>query len=336
MPGRGVCLAALAAFIVLAPLVLARELPLLDAPNHLGAIAIWLHHDDPTWGFRDAYALDLRPVPYWGYFGLVRALAVLLPLRVANEIVIGAILCALPAALAFALARHGRSPLLASIAVPLAWSYDLALGFVSYVEGIALLLVAIGALATPPRGRALAGHALLGVAIYFCHPLAFLLWLLALVVWAPRRAPLIAVPGLALFVYAFATSPGRQGTGLAASAFAARWLSPLATLKIFPVRVFDFVDDGWQYALLALTVGTLAALALLAIRSGATTGDDRRPALFAFALLVLAFALPEHLLRPINWWQLSGRLPLVLVLVLPLCLPRARLGRTAHARPRLL
>lgn len=271
-------------------------------------------------------------MPYWGYFGLVRLVASFIPLRVANELVIGAILISLPAALAFALARHGRSPALALIAVPLAWSYDLALGFVSYVEGVALLFVAIGALASPParvHGRWLAGHMALGVAIYFCHPLAFLLWLLALLVWAPRRGPLVAAPALALFVYAFATSPGRHGDGLAASTFAARWLSPLATVKVFPERVLDFVGNRAQYGLLALLVGTLAALALITTRGGATSVGDRRPWWFAGALLVLAFALPEHLLRPINWWQLSGRLPLVVVLALPLCLPRARLGRAA-------
>ena len=131
----------------LAPLFAARYLPLLDAPNHLGAIAIWHHYDDPLFGFSRHYELNLQPVPYGGYFGGVHLLSYLLPIEWANKLFIALVLVALPASLAVYLAAHRRPPVLALAALPLGWSNFMALGFFAFLAGVALLLLALALLA---------------------------------------------------------------------------------------------------------------------------------------------------------------------------------------------
>src|SRR5262245_42252543 len=74
----------------LVPLWGSRYLPLLDLPNHLDAIAIWHRYYDRTWRYSDYYLLNLKPVPYWGYFLPVHWMAYLVPLEVANKIYLSA------------------------------------------------------------------------------------------------------------------------------------------------------------------------------------------------------------------------------------------------------
>lgn len=327
--GRSSALSALLAVCALAslsPLFVAKYLPLLDAPNHLAAIAIWHRFPDPQFGFAEHYELNLHPVPYWGYFGAVHLLAYALPLAWANKVFLALVVVALPLSFAWFLKAHGRPPILGAAGLLLAWNYNMALGFVAYMAGLALFLCACALLARlgdRPSRRLLGANVAVGFGLYFLHPLAFLLWLPTLVVYVPKQAVPIAFLPVLLFLWQLVTSSGHgmKTTGLA---IAGRWNSPAANLAQFFPHLFDFVGSGLR---LGLGIALIASwiLALLLVRRGAAP-RDRRPLLLFSMVVVLYFVLPEHLLRPMNWWMVNGRLAVLVALLAFACVAPGRLS----------
>ena len=327
----GWAVAALCVGFAIYPLFAVRYLPLLDQPNHLGAIAIWHHYGDPRFGFADAYALNIHPVPYLGYYGLVHLLAYLLPLETANKLFLAAVIVGFPLSLRALLRAHGRPEILALAAIPLAWCYEMSLGFTAFLASVVLLLFGFALLARFADARPRPGVGLwlanlgLGIAIYFQHPLGFCLWLVGVLVYARWRAPLLATPSLALFVFQLISSP-HQGlhASAAAAGVAGRWNGLATNLRLLPVHIFDFIRPVHRWLLLAALAACLALAVALTLR--AREGRDRRPLLLVAAMLVLYFILPEHLYRPVNWWMVNGRLILVAVLLAFACVPRGRLS----------
>src|SRR5258707_179564 len=97
------------AFLVLSlascvPIWAARDLPLLDLPNHLASISIWHYYDDPSWDFQRFYELNLVPLPYWIHYLTVHLLTYLTGnVITANKLFLTAYVIGLPlAALVFA------------------------------------------------------------------------------------------------------------------------------------------------------------------------------------------------------------------------------------------
>jgi hypothetical protein len=312
-----------------APLLAARYLPLLDAPNHLGAIAIWHHYDDPNLGFSRHYELNLSPVPYWGYFGAVHLLAYVLPLEWANKLFLAVVIVALPLALAVYLRAHRRPESLALVAIPLAWSNFMALGFFAFLAGVVLLLLALALLARTadarpwPEPRLVWANVAMGLLLYFFHPLPFLLWLPAVLLYLPSRV-WVTLPSLAVFGLALATASGRSygdediGRGLLG-----HWNTLERNVSRIPHFLFDFIHPTRQRLLGALLVATLIGAAFVVVRDRVTS--DRRPLLYALILLAGYFVLPEHVYRPLNWWMMNGRLILVIALVAAACVPAGAL-----------
>ena len=313
----------------LAPLFAARYLPLLDAPNHLGAIAIWHHYDDPHFGFSRHYELNLGPVPYWGYFGAVHLLAYLLPLEWANKLFLAIVIVALPVSLAVYLRAHRRPAALALIAIPLAWSNFMALGFFAFLAGVALLLLALALLARTadarpwPEPRLLWANVAMGIVLYFFHPLPFLLWLPAVLLYVPRRA-WVALPAMALFGLALAGAGSNFGADDVGRGVLGHWNSLARNVERIPHFLFDFINPTRQRLLGALLVATLIGAAVLVVRDRVTR--DRRPLLYAAILAAGYFVLPEHVYRPVNWWMMNGRLILVIALVAAACVPAGALS----------
>ena len=317
-------LCVVAGAVALAPLFSARYLPLLDAPNHLGAIKIWHDYRDPNLGFSRHYQLNLEPVPYWGYFGAVHLLGYGLGLEWANKLFLALVILGLPAALAVYLGAHRRPRVLALAALPLAWGNFMALGFFAFLAGVAVLLLALALLARTadarpwPSARLVWANVATGLILYFLHPLPFLLWVPAVLVYLPRRA-WVVLPACAVFAYALGSSSNLPPEDPTGSGVLGHWNSFSRNLHRLPYFLFDFVHPVRQRLLALLVLATLAAAALLMDRDRVAV--DRRPLGTAALLLVAYFVLPEHVYRPVNWWMMNGRLILVLALIACACVP---------------
>ncbi len=197
----------------MAPFWAGRFLPLLDLPQHLGLAVAVARAGDPASPFAPYLELDPWPVPYWGFYGAMWLLQRAFSPEVAGKILLSAYAAGLPLAAAFLLRALGRDPRWAVFAVPLAFSTNLFYGFLPFLLGTPLLLLALGLLDRHlAAGRPGAANAALlsaaTVAVYLSHPQPFLLLGFASILllglhwrgpaWAARRA-LPLLPALGLF-----------------------------------------------------------------------------------------------------------------------------------------
>lgn len=196
-----------------APFWAARFLPLLDLPQHLGLAVAVAGAGDPASPFARYLEVDPWPVPYWTFSGAMWLLQKAFSPEVAGKLVLSAYAAGLPLAAGFLLRSLGRDPRWAVLAVPLAFSTNLFYGFLPFLVGTPLLLLALGLLdrhlaAERPRAGGAGLLAAAAVALYLSHPQPFLLLGVAVPLlfslhwrgpgWAARRA-LPLLPALALF-----------------------------------------------------------------------------------------------------------------------------------------
>lgn len=198
------------------PLLLEPYLPFLDYPQHLALASVVHHLHDPAFDFARTFQLDLRPLPYWGFYGPVHLLAFVVPLRLAARLTLFLAALLLAPGLRALLAAFGRDTRLAFLALPLIWNTNLYMGFVSFFVAVPLFLFAVAAterlLCAPTfTWRRALPAGLWAVAVYFGHGQVFLLYVCALL-WlsmvhalggGPRRIRRCVpfLPALALGAY---------------------------------------------------------------------------------------------------------------------------------------
>lgn len=154
-----------------APLAASRHVPLQDLPQHMAAIAVLRQlpfsatlgeYFTATLSRTQYLIVYLLGIPLSGVFGVEGAGKLLAALTV----------CAIPYSLRFVLRRTGGDERFAALAWPLAWNPQMMLGFLNFLLGIPLAMVALGLFADrdarlrPRRQLALAG---LGLAAFYAH-----------------------------------------------------------------------------------------------------------------------------------------------------------------------
>ena len=179
-----------AAFILallagVAPLWCARQLPMVDLPQHLHLISVLHRLDDPTTLYPRVFAARAELTPYLGYYVSVSALSWLVPLELANRLFLSAMVVGLPLAVAFLLRSLGRPRWPAVLTVPFAYGDSFGWGFVNSSASFVLALAAAGlfvrALADADRRRRWAvAHALVLLAVVLMHVQGLLFLALAL------------------------------------------------------------------------------------------------------------------------------------------------------------
>jgi hypothetical protein len=342
-------LVALLAAATIAPIWVARYLPLLDVPNHLSAVAVWHYYDDPSWNFAQHYQLNLVPLPYWAHYYTVHLLTyVTRSVEVANKIFLSGYALAVPAG-AFAFCRRfDRSPWLTLLSFPLVWNFNLADGFVAYCAGFAavpLALVLVDRYAERPTWPGALAVVVVGSLTYFFHLLAYALFLVCagLIVLVQRRAlsprlliarslPVLSCAGVGLWALRRANSMGfRKVTGTHR-----QWVRDGldTTLTQVPERLFNFVPghaDEWM-------IVTLAAVWLTLAITDARRRDLEPPArhgaghrwgveLCLLGALVLFVVLPRSMKQPFYWHLINGRFVVALAFFALLSLRGAIGGR---------
>lgn len=176
---------ALALLAGVAPLWCARQLPMVDLPQHLHLISVLHRLNDPTTLYPQVFAARAELTPYLGYYYLVSGLSWLVPLELANRIFLSAMVMGLPLALAFLLRSLGRPRWPAVLGVPFAYGDSFGWGFVNSSASFVLALVAAGlfvrALADQEHRRRWAvWHGIALLAVLLMHVQGFLFLAVAL------------------------------------------------------------------------------------------------------------------------------------------------------------
>ena len=167
------------------PLWSARQLPMVDLPQHLHLISVLHRLNDPTTLYPEVFVARGELTPYLGYYHAVSLLNWLLPLELANRVFLTALVAGLPLAMAFLLRALGRPRWPAALALPFAYGDSFGWGFVNSSASFVLALLTAGlfvhALVDVSRRRQWAvAHAVALLAVLLMHVEGFLFLALAL------------------------------------------------------------------------------------------------------------------------------------------------------------
>jgi hypothetical protein len=309
--------------------------PMPDHGNHLAAVSILRHLHDPAWDFERYYQPSLGLVPYWGFYAPAYLLSWIMPLALANRLILSFCVVGMPLGFALLARRLGRSPALAIFAFPLAWNYSFVVGFSSYAVGLALLpfvLVWFIDFCDRPgwlRGVAVAAA---GCALYLCHMLPWGAYLGTAGLIGISRPPLTRrafAQRLALWsppvLFAYLVTRLSDHVNMSTVAKGG-WAGDFPSLRQRLVQFNDYVlgncrgrEDDW-FALLLL-VGFVLLRA---------TAPWKRPrladlgAVAGFLTAAVAYlVLPLRLTRPAEWYGINTRFAVMAALFLALCVPGA-------------
>lgn len=158
-----------------APLIASQHVPLQDLPQHMAATAalkrlLFGHSLDAY------YTLALSRTQYLIVYALAIPLSWVAGVEGALKLVAGLTVISLPYALRFVLRRTGRDERLACLAWPLAWNPQMMLGFLNFLIGVPIALVAVGLLVdreARARRRTQVALALLALASFYAHLIPF-------------------------------------------------------------------------------------------------------------------------------------------------------------------
>jgi len=158
-------------FGMAAPAWACRHLPLQDLPQHLAAVSVLRRLLFS--GSLDAYfEATLSRTQYLLVYGIGVPLSAVVGVETAGKLLVTLTVVSLPYALRYLLGKMGRDPRLAALAWPLVWNPQMLLGFLNFLLGVPIALVALGLLLPlgAPRTRrrevALAG---LSLAAFYAH-----------------------------------------------------------------------------------------------------------------------------------------------------------------------
>ncbi len=314
---------ALALLFGVAPLWAARQLPMVDLPQHLALISALHRLSDPTTLYPTVFAARSELTPYLGYYHLVSLLNWLLPLELANRLFLTLVVAGLPLSVGVLLRTLGRPRWPSLLALPFSYGDSFGWGFINYLASLPLAVLACAFFVqtlqdAPHRRRWALAHAALLLATLLMHVQAFfflalaLPWLLfttAVPGGLRARAPalLSTVPAVALF--------GVWGAG--------RLLAPAEVAQGEPWKAWGplFSERNLAFKSLAQNLSELPAVLANQLRDGSD-----RWALGAVAVLWVAACLAVVLgvrgtRREQGWARLRlaglGLVALVLYFTLP-------------------
>jgi len=277
-----------------APLWCARQLPMVDLPQHLHLISVLHRLDDPTTLYPRVFAARAELTPYLGYYYVVSSLSWLVPLELANRLFLSAMVLGLPLAMAFLLRSLGRPRWPAVLAVPFAYGDSFGWGFVNSSASFVLALLSAGLFVRAlsdagSRLRWAIAQAVVLLAVVLMHVQGFLFLALALPLLLlttrvpedgarrPLRPRLPAVlstlPAVVLFVVWGAgrlLAPAEVEVGAPWKAWGPLLSAPNLSFKPFRQNLDEFPevlanllrDGGDRWGLRAATVIAVVALVL--------------------------------------------------------------------------
>jgi len=292
---------------LLALFLVARDLPVVDLPQHAAQIATWVRWDAQVPEVVGRYELNFR-TPYLLAYPLARALSPLVGAVVALKLVVWLAVVGNQLALAGLARRLGHDPWLALFGTVTAMGLCFYFGFVSFMLAMPLAVWSLSLALDHSRSPSLRSGALLATALSLmltAHGVAFVMGFgsVALLLLrgggalVNRLAPLLAPVVLAVAWFA----PGPVAQRIGGDAFE---LTPLRLLDLPALLVGMGRADHY-----ALVLG----LAVLAVTGRALAGRlSRAPErVLPLALLLVAYLLFPAMFRGIV--LLHTRLPCFLL-----------------------
>lgn len=330
--------------VAIAPLWAARDLPLVDLPQHSYALAVLGHLDDPATRYPGYFEARPGLRPYLGYYAVAAPIARVLSIDVANRVFLSIIVAAFPLAVAFLLCALGRPSWPALLAVPFAYGDAFGWGYLNYCASLPLLFACLALwlrlLADARRRPAWLAALLAGLlALAVTHPgpvfflaLAFPFLLLTTPVavhatargaigWIRARAAPIAVLAWCGFgAGIFAASVALRSRTVASAVARGDWAGLLAqrhfefrpageSLRAFPDLLAGLLRDGSDRAG-PVAVAGVALAAVVASRVGRRrVAGPARPWLErARPPGLVAIAIGLYLALPLHIFGLVGDL----------------------------
>lgn len=314
-----------------------RYLPMVDLPQHYAMVSVFTHAQDPAYGFAERFTFDLAHRPYASVYLVAAALAKLLPLAAALRIVVAACTILPIVGLRALLAATGRPRHLALLAVPLAFGALWYWGFLNFIAGTGLLLVALALVCRIARGAPLRTQLALGllsllVLVTHVHGMFMLVALAPVLAWGfrgddqpPWRAVVRAVAPIipaALGTLAFVIVTWRQAVGT--------WerldMSLVDRVRAFPEFLAAGLPAPWPGIACAVLAGAVVLSGVLwglfRDRAGASPRRELLALAAAFAgQVLLYFVLPVN--TPTATFVSARHALLIVLFGLPL-LPRVR------------
>ncbi|MCA1665086.1 MAG: hypothetical protein LC659_12595, partial [Myxococcales bacterium] len=294
---------------------------------------------DPQFDFARYYELHLGLNPYWGYYAPMRVLAPLFGIDFANRLVLSLYIVTLPVGMTWLAVRLDRSPWLGLFAFPFLWTFCFTFGFIHTSLGLALVPGAIAAFdwfCERPALRRAAVAVGLGVAVFFCHVVPFLLYigcagLVGLLhrdrTWqrmSARVAVWASTFGVGLLVSLLGSG---KGMGAKPTHYTFSWDRHPITLLL---HAYDWTWNnctGHEDELLALllAVGFLSLRATVRLQRPRSAHDLR-----ALSCVLAAIAgyliLPKSVLTPSYSWGVKYRVAAWAVMFLVFLIPGAITG----------
>lgn len=339
------CAAAAVVYVIGAPLW-ATEYPMMtDFPFHAASSAIFRHHVDSGWHFREQFVFQLFASPYVTFYGLAALFMLFLPPVVATKVATALMLALLPTGLMVLCWGLRKSPLLGLWGLVPVWGTVTHWGFIHYLGGLGLFAMALGlALRLAERPNATRQGLLIAVliALFFTDlfrvPTTIIMLLIVAAVLHRRvdsvRGPLIgAAVGTALFAgwWLARPEPLLDATG---------WLRPpdwtrLTEAGRYAFDIFVGADDTQMFRrvmfLFALTAVVLLVVAIVRLRSW-PKGGWVVPAHAIVGIAIVLF-LASYLMLPMEkgvGWYVFPREITAAVFLLPALLPNLPRKTWAH------
>jgi hypothetical protein len=355
-----------------APLVASRHVPLQDLPQHMAAIAVLRQLPfSPTLG--EYFTATLSRTQYLVVYALGVPLSTLVGVEGAGKLLVALTIVSIPYALRFVLRRTGGDERLAALSWPLLWNPQMMLGFLNFLLGIPVALVALGLFADRDaryQRRRQITLALLALTAFYAHLIPYgLLGLGALLLLdfpspAPGRTVTTLVtwvkctlrqlffllPSLAAVVVWLVRTPATDASvragGVGVEAHAS-WPSTGSLPRELSNVLLDFPGELDERALLAWGIAALAALAA-SVSSSTKDGGKVHSARTSVLLVALSTGVVViYLLRPRTfafvwgpeatpegtWAQIAGRALVVGALGVFTALGAARMPLPPTAPP---
>ncbi|HET8538438.1 MAG TPA: hypothetical protein VFL83_01070 [Anaeromyxobacter sp.] len=254
-----------------------KYLPMADLPQHAAQVSIWMHLDDPSYGYAREFEVN-RFSPYLLGYALARLVATFTSVVVAVKIVVTLAILALPLSMQLLLDRVGGDRYWALAGFPLAFGVAFYWGLLNYLvalpAGIAFVALAASYAAAPTLRRGVV-LGLAGCVLYLAHALvlatcgAAAVAVIALRARGLRRAFVRALPLAAPFAVAIAWARWTHATETQVQRVPA-WNLGLRRIWELPSVLLGrtFPDDGIGVAETAVIVLVAATVPLAGRRLG--------------------------------------------------------------------